>query len=242
MGLDSVELVLRFEDEFSISISDDEAAESRTVGDIYRLILTKIKVTPGCLTSKAFYLTRRGLVDALGLARHSIRPVTPLSPLLPETTRRKQWGRIVKSIGLTVPPLRFHHELKQSIYMSAFAISAVISIPAPILAVIFFSAPLGIVAFVLAFIVWIALGTALSSLLLRLNQPRATELPADTVGELAQILLSLNQTYFQPANHSAPLTDEQVWLKVVDIFVDQLQIDREGVVPNAKIVDDLEVS
>ncbi|MGD0631828.1 MAG: hypothetical protein ABR987_21055, partial [Terracidiphilus sp.] len=59
MGLDSVELVLRTEDEFSIILSDDEAASAITVGDLYNLVLSKLDVTPGCLTSKAFYATRR---------------------------------------------------------------------------------------------------------------------------------------------------------------------------------------
>lgn len=46
MGLDAVELVLRAEEFFVISISDEQAAEVRTVGDFYRLICRKLDVTP----------------------------------------------------------------------------------------------------------------------------------------------------------------------------------------------------
>lgn len=42
MGLDSVELIMRIEEEFSIEISDIEAGEILTVGDFYKLILKKI--------------------------------------------------------------------------------------------------------------------------------------------------------------------------------------------------------
>ena len=63
MGLDAVELVMRTEDEFSITLSDEEAAAAVTVGDLYRTVLAKLDVTPGCLTSKAFYNTRRAIVD-----------------------------------------------------------------------------------------------------------------------------------------------------------------------------------
>jgi hypothetical protein len=46
MGLDAVELVLRTEEFFVISIGDDEAASVRTVGDFYNLICTKLDVLP----------------------------------------------------------------------------------------------------------------------------------------------------------------------------------------------------
>jgi hypothetical protein len=46
MGLDAVELVLRTEELFVISLSDEEAATVRTVGDFYRLICSKVDVIP----------------------------------------------------------------------------------------------------------------------------------------------------------------------------------------------------
>jgi hypothetical protein len=46
MGLDAVEIVLRSEELFVITISDDEAAAVRTVGDFYNLICMKLDVTP----------------------------------------------------------------------------------------------------------------------------------------------------------------------------------------------------
>ena len=46
MGLDAVEIVLRVEDFFVITIGDDEAAAVRTVGDFYNLICTKLDVPP----------------------------------------------------------------------------------------------------------------------------------------------------------------------------------------------------
>jgi len=46
MGLDAVEIVLRTEELFVITIGDDEAAAVRTVGDFYNLICSKMNVTP----------------------------------------------------------------------------------------------------------------------------------------------------------------------------------------------------
>ena len=89
---------------------------------------------------------------------------------------------------------------------------------------------------------WFALFTAGMSLLMRLSTPRlATELPADTAGELAKVVLGLNQDSFYPGSETAKQTNEDVWRRLVDIICDQLQIAKEEVVPNARFVDDLGV-
>ena len=46
MGLDAVEIVLRTEEFFVITIQDEEAAAVRTVGDFYLLICAKLDVLP----------------------------------------------------------------------------------------------------------------------------------------------------------------------------------------------------
>ena len=44
MGLDLVELVLRTEEVFSVDLPDEECELIRTVGDLYKLILDKLKL------------------------------------------------------------------------------------------------------------------------------------------------------------------------------------------------------
>ena len=238
MGMDSVELVLRTEDEFSISISDDEAASAFTVGGLYDLILSKLDTSPGCITSKAFYLTRRALVESLGVPRRSIRPGTKLSPILPDELRRAQWQQIRNQIGLAMPPLRIPADLKQRLYKRAFTISGVIAIAACGFALWLGSWPFP--AFVLSAILWVALSMASISLAERLaKQSLATELPTETAGELARVVLSLNCQHFTPSEPNPKLTDEEVWSRLVDIICDQLQIAREEVVPSARFADDL---
>jgi hypothetical protein len=46
MGLDIVEIVLRTEEFFGITIGNDEAAVVRTVGEFYKLICAKLDVHP----------------------------------------------------------------------------------------------------------------------------------------------------------------------------------------------------
>ncbi|GAA3749498.1 acyl carrier protein [Terriglobus aquaticus] len=42
MGLDTIEIILRTEEVFGISLPDSDCAQVRTVGDLYRLVLDKL--------------------------------------------------------------------------------------------------------------------------------------------------------------------------------------------------------
>jgi len=46
MGLDTVEIILRAEELFEIDIADHEAGSIETVGEFYRLICSKLGVSP----------------------------------------------------------------------------------------------------------------------------------------------------------------------------------------------------
>jgi acyl carrier protein len=241
MGLDAVEIVMRTEDEFSITISDDEAEIAMTVGDLYRVVLAKLDVTPGCLTSRAFYRTRRALINALGVPRHSIRPSTRLALLLPDETRKKQWEQIRRDLGLVIPGLRIPSVTKQGVYKSVLAVASTVAILTLLTGL--WQGWRGFAVVPLAAFIWIGLFWAGSYVLEHVSGPRfASELPADTAGELAQVVLSLNRDAFEPPANATSETNEDIWRRLVDIICDQLQVDRNEVVPNARFVDDLGVS
>jgi acyl carrier protein len=44
MGMDLVEIVLRAEETFGVDLPDDECEQIRTVGDLYRLVLSKLQL------------------------------------------------------------------------------------------------------------------------------------------------------------------------------------------------------
>lgn len=44
MGLDTVEIILRTEETFGVDLPDDECGRVQTVGDLYRLVLDKLKL------------------------------------------------------------------------------------------------------------------------------------------------------------------------------------------------------
>lgn len=108
MGLDYVELILAVEDAFQIHIHDEEAGNVSTVGDLYNLVVSKLdgRDSKRCLTSVAFYRTRRAIAEALHLERREIRPTTPLEKILPRSDRQVRWRRIQESMDLKLPDLQ----------------------------------------------------------------------------------------------------------------------------------------
>jgi hypothetical protein len=108
MGLDIVELILAVEDAFQIHIADEEASTASTVGDLYNLVVAKVQVQDSkrCLTSAAFYRTRRSIVDTLAIDRCKIKPSTPLEVILPRDGRRETWRGIQTAMKLKLPDLQ----------------------------------------------------------------------------------------------------------------------------------------
>jgi acyl carrier protein len=248
MGLDGVELVMRIEEEFSIVLSDEEAASARTVGDLYELILSKIKTTPDCLSSKAFYRARKALVESLGAPRRSIRPATDLESLFPEPTRKKLWSRLTHTIDLRIPRLHYTRarksEFLQIAALFASAILLAIGIILHLKAGLHLERILAMsVYWSLAAILWIILFSISDAFLLRNMTFLRTELPVTTVGDLAKMILAVNPDFAaQAVSSEEPLSRDLVWTKLVQIICDQLQIEPDEVVPNASFTEDLGVA
>jgi len=247
MGLDGVELLMRIEEEFSIDLPDDEVSSVRTVGDLYEVVLSKLKTTPDCLSSRAFYRTRGALTNSLGISRRRIRPSTDLEPLFPPAERKHLWNAVTEAIGLTMPRLQYTKIWKSRFMMIAIVFSTVVVLSSGLA----FHISLGLnldrqmyslFYWVLAFFVWIILFGVTNSFLLRRMAFLRTEIPVASAGDLTQMVLALNPSAFPPAAiNEKTLSKDQVWIKLVEIFCDQQGLDPEEIVPNATIAEDLGV-
>ena len=110
MGLELVELVIEVEETFGIIVSDDTAANIRTVGQLHDYILDRRRQTQqhGCPIGHVFRDIRRVLTETTSVPRQAIRPSTELKTILPPQTRRRVWKRLQQEVpgrlrGLRLP-------------------------------------------------------------------------------------------------------------------------------------------
>jgi len=106
MGLDSVELVLAWEDSFGIQISDAEAERMFTTRQaaerIYEQLRSSGPEDSGCLSLRAFNKLRRAFVDE-GVPRNAVRPDARVTHLLPSRQRRDALSVVCQRAGLEPP-------------------------------------------------------------------------------------------------------------------------------------------
>jgi len=217
MGLDGVELILAVEERFQISLLDEKVGNVVTVGDLYALVLSKLGAASaaGCATSVAFYRTRCALAAIAGVERRSIRPATPLAPLLSGGVRER-WGALSRSTGLNLPGLR----------RPAWTPWACLSAGAAVMAAAGQSFGSGIAALAAAS------GVALLAPQIGGRLPRDVR----TVGDLARELAIRNRGQLAAAT---PPDEREVWGALVQVFVEETRIEAEAVRPEAGIVSDL---
>jgi hypothetical protein len=81
------------EEKFGISITDEEATRTLTVGDLKRLVRAKLDVTDavGCLTQRAFNVIRKNAIATFGIGRRGLQPNTHLDLIVPQDERRERW-------------------------------------------------------------------------------------------------------------------------------------------------------
>ncbi|MDB5172776.1 MAG: phosphopantetheine-binding protein [Phycisphaerales bacterium] len=112
MGLDTVELVMEFEDEFGLSIADADAEMLQTVGQTVDYIVAQLRGWGRrrepviCPSARAFYELRRALCAQYGTRRAAVRPAATIGDLVPAGSIRGTWPEFARRNGLPVP--RFH--------------------------------------------------------------------------------------------------------------------------------------
>jgi hypothetical protein len=227
MGLDGVELILAVEDAFQIHIADEEAGNVSTVGDLHNLVVSKLQGQDSkrCLTSAAFYRTRRGIVDTLGVDRRKIRPATPLEDLLPRNSRRVKWRRIQAAMKLKLPDLQHPGWIQLSLLTMGVALAVGPGVYRRVgygwIALLFF------------------LGLVVGGFLIRLSPVLAVAFPNRdaTVGDLARDVLAVNHARL--VDEVGSWNKKDVWEALCRVIVIQTAVAREKITPEAGIIDDL---
>jgi acyl carrier protein len=241
MGLDTVEIVLRVEETFGVDLPDDELESVATVGDLYKLLLSKLDGSYACLSSRAFYRVRSSMVEVLGVSRRSIRPATELQPLIGRRKTAERLRRIEGLAGLRFPRLehpRWFHRTALLVSAAAYVCACTLVMP------VYFAgglAPMsGLRAIGFPFAVGVIFIPIAMALMRSATPFLAYVAPAPTVGGLTKIVLTNNYPALsQGAAPSKRRDDQEVWQVLKGIIVDQLQVKPDEVVPEAHFGRDL---
>ena len=104
MGLDTVEIVMGWEETFGISISDDEAFGLRTPRMATDLIASKLAATDepqrACLSLRAFHRLRASIMSVASVSRQNFRPDAHLKDLV----GRWRWETVRSQCGISSLP------------------------------------------------------------------------------------------------------------------------------------------
>lgn len=106
MGLDLVELTIRIEDAFGISIPDEDAANLTTPRQVKFYVLSRLRLAEQrtCMSQQAFYLLRREFVPVLGIQRSDFHPSSNLAELIATGDRIPIWTALTSTMGAGVLP------------------------------------------------------------------------------------------------------------------------------------------
>jgi hypothetical protein len=93
MGLDGVELVMEFEEEFDIELKDEEVVDLLTPRMVINLICSELKNLDEhvCQTQRTLYILRKAFIKIFGLGRKSIKPDMPFRTLIEKSKEREIW-------------------------------------------------------------------------------------------------------------------------------------------------------
>ena len=230
--MDSVELVMETEDEFVISIDDEEAAATKTVGELFELVSRKLTERGGspadvCRSARRFYTVRRKLA-AHGIPRRLIKPKATMGELFRRPRLAKQPYEVIRSeFGHRAPPIRMT-TLGRVVVASLLVAMLTASVGAA-----WCTRPvLGELPALLAF--W---GTLIGGLVLTVVvADRLRHVVPEPVLELGEMIRSYER---EIEVLDEGITRGEVFAKIRTIVSEQLGVDREKVMWDSRFVEDL---
>ena len=113
MGLDAVELVMAYEEEFGLVIEDKHAEKMLTPRHVVDYIMMRINAARRipCEWAQAFHRLRKALMERLNVTRPEVRPDAALATLIPLRGRRELWQRLSRILNVSLPELKRSHAI-----------------------------------------------------------------------------------------------------------------------------------
>lgn len=228
MGLEGVELIMDVEDTFHIKITDEEATNCISVGQLHDLVLNKVDYVnypETCLTQKTFYQLREFFVKELGISKRKVTVKTNMHDLIPMEDRKTIWKQLIKKTQLDLPDL----VLPGAIVLLYF-----------ILCLIFTSFTYYKTWHNTFWVFCVLVGWILffSTIIRRLSNPVATAFPYNckTIGDLTRTAVGMN---FYKLSKS--IGKNEIWDIVTTLVSDQLGVEKSELKPETEFVKDLNI-
>jgi acyl carrier protein len=104
MGLELVEIIIDVEQRFGVEIPDRVASQLRTTRALIDHVCSLVQAVDDerCVSQQAFYVTRRALVDAVGVPKAAVRPATQMESVLSESQRAVLWPELARRLGVRI--------------------------------------------------------------------------------------------------------------------------------------------
>jgi acyl carrier protein len=104
MGLALVEIIIDVEQRFGVEIPDRVAAQLRTPRALIDHVCSLVQAVDDekCVSQQAFYVTRRALVDAVGVPKAVVHPETPMESVLSASQRVALWPKLARKLGVRI--------------------------------------------------------------------------------------------------------------------------------------------
>ncbi|MFK5971588.1 MAG: hypothetical protein QM487_15920 [Candidatus Marithrix sp.] len=218
MSLDALELILAIEEEFQITLTNDEAFQSVTPSLLTDKVYSKLRKSKQdiCPSIHGFFIVRKILIEQR-IPREKIKPETMLDDLINKKSRKKIWQDSLSSIskGQNIYiPLEKKLWMKVLITISMLVTFVLLIIETENMA--------------LSLIPSCAIGIILNFSML----PFQSEFPKNyqTVKDLIRIVGTLDTKIW---------SRDEVYNRVKKIIVEQLVIKEEDIQPNSHFIDDL---
>ena len=208
---------------FGITIENTELEHLTTVGDLYAVVLRKLRWprTPVCLTAAAFYRVRRAFVETFGLRRDQVHPSGRVCDLVGQPPR-SAWMRYGQALGTGVPDLRRPRWVHATLLLAGVASFAVVVGRLSMLDV---GPALAMLAGGLAVAVVYAVGY-------RLTKRLAHCVPVETAGEMAQSHLQCH--FAHVADAVGAVSEKAVWDVYAAIVAREFGTRREEITPETR--------
>jgi acyl carrier protein len=239
MGLDTVELILTFEEVFDIELPDSEMEKVATPREVANYIYSyylkekvdKQQEAPDseCSSQKRFYFIRRLLIDAFGFDRSELHPSTKIQNLFGEHVR-EYWKKLKEIMpdqpgnyttglpGLSLPKIIFYPMTFFSLLLTFIAVYTNTQ-------------------WAFTTLIWVAIGTFLivQTLMYFLLQPRfGTIVPSgyETLSSLIRFV-DYRKSIYQYKSY------DDILEKVIEISIEQLNLSPDEITPDSRYAEDL---